>query len=67
MGMTDYIRAIKRQLRDRYGFVPDGGTADDPTFSDVPDGDYPMTIDGRLDRVQVVGGKFRCCNFAEPE
>jgi hypothetical protein len=67
MWMTDYIREIKRQLRDRYGFVPDGGTADDPTFSGVPDGEYPMEIEGRLDRVKVVDCRFQCCNFEEGE
>jgi hypothetical protein len=41
--------------------VPD----DYPTFARgfIPDGEYPMTIDGRLDRVRLVGGKIRCGNF----
>lgn len=63
MWMTDYIRAIKCQFRDTYGFVPTGGTADDPTFASIPDGEYPMAIDGKLDRVAIVDGKIICCNF----
>lgn len=64
MGMLDYIREIKRQLRDVYGFTPSTrSTEHELVFDDVPDGDYPMTIEGKLDKVQVVNGKFRCCQF----
>jgi hypothetical protein len=65
MWMTDYIRAVKCGFRDMYGFVPTGGTDGDPTFESIPDGEYPMVIDGRLDRVAIVDGKIRCCNFDE--
>jgi hypothetical protein len=61
--MTDYIREIKRQFRDVYHFAPTGGTEDDPTFASIPDGDYPMTIEGKLDWVRIAGGKISCCNF----
>jgi hypothetical protein len=40
MWMTDYFQAAKRQLRDKYGFQPTGGTDADPTFTNVPDGVY---------------------------
>ncbi len=63
MWMTHYISEIKRQFRDTYNFTPDGGTHDEPTFTSIPDGDYPMTIDGRLDKVKIVGGKIHCCRF----
>lgn len=63
MWMTEYIREIKRQLRDVYKFQPSGGTERDPIFDSVSDGEYPMTIDGKLDRVRVVNGRFECCNF----
>jgi hypothetical protein len=53
MRWTDYIREIKRQWRDVYGFVPTGGTDDDPTFASIPDGEYPMEIDGKRVRVHV--------------
>jgi hypothetical protein len=65
MWMTDYIREIKRQFRDVYHFTPVRGTDDDPTFAEgaIPDGEYPMTIEGELDRVRIVGGAISCCNF----
>lgn len=64
MWMTLYIAEIKRQFRDVYKFKPSStGPGDEPIFDNVPDGDYPMTIDGRLDRVKIVHGKISCCNF----
>jgi len=63
MWMTDYIREIKRQFRDVYHFNPSGGTLEDPIFTDIPDGDYPMFIDGKIDKVGVIDGKIHCCNF----
>jgi hypothetical protein len=65
MWMTDYIRAVKRQFRDVYHFVPVRGTDDDPTFAEgaIPDGEYPMVIEGELDRVRIEDGKISCCNF----
>jgi hypothetical protein len=63
MWMTDYTRAIKRKLRDQYGLTPTGGTEDDPVFDNVPDGEYPMEIDGKLPHGAIVGGYFRCCRF----
>ena len=63
MWMTDYIRAVKRELRDEHHLpVLPGGTEDDPLV-DAPDGEYPMTIEGKLDRVRIQGGKIFCCNF----
>jgi hypothetical protein len=68
MWMTDYIRAVKRGFRDQHGFGPTGGTNDDPIFADgtIPDGEYPMEIDGKIDRVRLVDGSIDCCNF-EPK
>ena len=63
MWMTEYIKAVKRGMRDQCGMKPTGGTKDEPLFDKVPDGEYPMTIEGRLDRVRCVGGKISCCNF----
>ena len=67
MGMLEYIRAVKRGLRDSYGFVPVRGDEHDPVFADgaVPDGNYPMTIDGKRDHVRIVNGHIDCCNFVE--
>ena len=66
MWMTDYVKAVKRKLRDQYGFVPrEGSSAEDPCFDDIPDGDYPMEIEGQLDDVKIVDGKFHLCNVVD--
>ena len=66
--MLEYIRAVKRGLRDQHGFKPSpGSTRHDPILAGVPDGEYPMTIDGKLDRVQIVRGAIYCCRFDAPE
>ena len=65
MWFTDYIKAIKRQFRDVYGFTPRPGSADDdPIFDNIPDGEYPMTIEGKTDKVRIENGGINCCNFA---
>lgn len=50
MWMTDYIREIQRRL------LAEHGTA-------VPDGRYPMVLNGKLDNVEIRDGKIFCCNF----
>lgn len=66
MWMTEYISAVKRGLRDQHGFVPTGGTDAEPLFDNIPDGLYPMDVDGRIDRVRIEAGRIYCCNFAAP-
>jgi hypothetical protein len=61
MWMTDYIRAIQKKLIEQYGFPEAGGLP-----QNVPDGDYPMEIDGKLDHVKIVNGKINCCRFNKP-
>lgn len=61
--MTEYIRAIKRKLATQYHFKPSRVVGDEPCFENLPDGVYPMEIDGRLDKVKIEGGKISCCNF----
>lgn len=63
MWMTDYIRAVKRGLRDEHGFKPKDGSTQDEPLLEVPDGKYPMTIDGKVDNVCITDGKIFCCNF----
>ena len=73
--MIEYIDAIRRGLRDVYGFPPlPGSTAEVPLLF-VPDGVYPLTIDGKVDNVLIEGGriyvgthegKVVCINTGEP-
>jgi hypothetical protein len=64
MWMTDYILEIKKQFRDVYGFKPNSrSTSQEPLFDDIPDGEYPVVIDGKTDKVIIKDGKINCCNF----
>lgn len=59
--MTDYIREIQKQLITKYGFPEN---PDEPGLPlNVVDGEYPMTLFGKHDRVRVVNGSIDCCNF----
>jgi len=64
MTMMEYILEVKRILRDEYGFVPLPGSTKAEPLLDVPDGVYPMRIEGKLDNVRITKGKIYCCNFA---
>lgn len=64
--MTTYIKEIKKQFRDTYKFKPTGGTESEPLFDNIPDGNYPMIIEGKTDHVKISGGKISCCNFQPP-
>ena len=61
MWMTDYIREIQRQFIEVYEFPENPEKPGLPL--NVPDGEYPMTIDGKLDLVKIEGGTINCCNF----
>lgn len=63
--MLEYIKKIKRQFRDTYNFIPIGGTQEEPLFDNIPNGEYPMTIDNKKDYVTVTNGKMSCCNFKD--
>lgn len=66
MWMTEYIAEIKRQFRDKYNFTPIGGTDHEPNFDSIPNGIYPMLIDGndgKIDNVEVKDGNIKCCRF----
>lgn len=59
--MLQYIAEIQRQLVDVFGFEP---RVDAPHIpQNVPDGVYPMIIDGKIDRVEIKHGKISCCNY----
>mgnify|MGYP001592681393 CR=1 FL=1 len=63
MWMDSYITEIGHQLRDLYKFksVPDN--INKCSILGIPDGEYPMVIRGKLDRVCIVNGKIDCFNF----
>lgn len=63
MRTFEYIREIKRRLRDDYGFEPSRTVGDEPCFDNFPDGAYPMHVGGKLDLVLVIDGTLECCNF----
>ena len=60
MWMTDYIREIQRQLIAVYKFKANVNGLP----MNVPDGEYPMTIDGKLDKVRIMNDRISCCNFS---
>lgn len=59
--MLGYIDEIKRQMIAVYGFKENPGYPGVPL--NVPDGEYPMEIDGKTDKVKIVDGKIHCLNF----
>ena len=61
MWFIDYIDEIKRQFITKYGFKENPEIPGIPM--NVPDGEYPMEIDGKTDNVKIVDGKIRCRNF----
>ena len=63
--MLAYVAECQRQLIAVYGFPAKPGH---PTLPDdgVPDGIYPMIIDGRLDFTRIVNGGFVLAQPASP-
>jgi len=57
------LTTIQRKFITQYGFKENPTAPGVPM--DVPDGEYPMEIDGRLDKVRVVDGYIHCCNFED--
>jgi hypothetical protein len=57
-----FIRALKRGLRDEHGLEPAkvvGKPPDEDLFFDsVPDGEYPMVIDGHKEKLVLQDGAF---------
>jgi hypothetical protein len=59
--MLEYISEIQRQLVHIYRLEPRSDAPDIP--ANVPDGEYPMRIKGKLDKVRIENGRIFCCNF----
>lgn len=68
MWMTTYIAEIQKQFVEKYGFQRRMDQPDNPQIVPVfvPDGYYPMEIEGKLDHVRVENGFISCCNFEKP-
>ena len=62
MWMTEYIREIQKRFITEYGFAENPKKPGLPF--DVPDGEYPMIINNRLDKIRIENGKISCCNFS---
>ena len=54
MDMILYVQEVKRQFRDVFGITPTGGDETEPLFDHIPNGIYPMKIDGKEDFTVVV-------------
>ncbi len=65
--MTAYIREIKRQFVEVYNFKPLPGSTQREYLVEVPDGEYPMTIENKVDHVKIKDGFINCCNFETAE
>ena len=65
MSMIMYVDAIKRKFITQYKFK------ENPTMPgcpmNVPDGVYPMKIDGKTDYVVIKNDTISCCNFKKPK
>ena len=64
--MLGYIRAVQRGFIDQHGF-PENPDKPGCVLGEVPDGCYPMTVDGRTDYVTIKNGMIGCCNFDPPQ
>lgn len=62
----EYIDAVKRGLIEQHGF-PENPAKPGCVLGEVPDGEYPMTINGKVDHVRIEAGRIHCCNFKEEE
>ena len=61
MWMTAYIKEIQRQFIQVLGFPENPEKPGIPM--NVPDGEYPMTIEGKLDKIRIINGGINCSNF----
>ena len=62
--MLGYIEQVQQGFIREYGFRENPEKSGIP--ESVPDGEYPMIIDGKLDFVRVISGKIHCCNYDGP-
>lgn len=67
MWMTQIVREAKLQLRDVYGLTPSRYDHNEPCFDNVPDGLYPMEVEGKTLWVAIISGKFHFLDKKEPK
>jgi hypothetical protein len=60
--VIEYVNKVKQGLAAQLGLE----YRDTRVIGHVPDGIYPMEIDGKIDHVQIKNGHINCCNW-EPE
>ncbi len=61
MWHTIYIEEIQKQFIKTYGFKENPEKPG--ILLDVPDGKYPMKVEGKTDNVCIINGRIHCCNF----
>lgn len=57
--MIEYINKVKQGLASQLGLE----YRDTRVIGHVPDGVYPMEIDGKVDHVQIKNGFINCCRW----
>jgi hypothetical protein len=63
MWKDEYIKEVLRKLVIDYGLEEN---PDKPGFPrELLDGEYPMTIQGKVDMIRIEKGEIKCCNFAD--
>jgi hypothetical protein len=61
MWMTEYINEIQRQFIEVYHYPENPDRPGCPVG--VTDGEYPMMIEGKVDKVLIKDDKIYCCRF----
>lgn len=66
MMFLGYMNKVKNAFHDQWGFEPIERKFGDCRYDGIiPDGFYPMIIDGKIDCVQVGGDRITCGNLVD--
>ena len=63
MWCFNYIKEVKRQLHTKYKFKPSRIVGNEYCFDNIPNGVYPMKIEGKIDYVKMVDGVIKYCDW----
>ncbi len=66
MWMTVLAQEVKRQFLDVYRMTPTRTVDGEPCFDRIPDGIYPMQIEGRTEYICVSDNRFFFLEMKEP-